>query len=313
MNKTEILADSTGWHGHRAVTYKVSFPQIVAKEVLRHRVFSFLAASQRAIPFEKNLLKTKENTFIPIAWQKAHKGMQGSEYFSKEDSGVLDKIWEKAARSMFDIASELNEYKATKQLSNRLLEQFQYVDMLVSGTEYDNFFKLRNHEAAEIHIADLAELMQEGYKRNKPDYLQPGDWHIPYNSNFPENTELFDKIKSSAGRCARLSYNTFDGKQSIAEDVRLYSDLIENEPVHASPTEFPLRCMSEKEYYAFKKTVSISEKYYDSYSQKWQEGRHYDRLGVTEDFGQKIYILCEYGWCRNYRGFRPLRDILGLK
>ena len=45
-------------------------------------------------------------------------------------------------------------------------------------------------------------------------------------------------LKVSAARCARASYNNFEGRLStIEEDLGLFAKLVENQPIHASPTE----------------------------------------------------------------------------
>jgi hypothetical protein len=88
----EILADSI-CNGSRLTTFKVTYPRIIHAEMCRHRMLSRNTASSRAIPFEKMVKDVQENPFIPIAWQKAHKGMQGSEYFTDADELYNIKIY----------------------------------------------------------------------------------------------------------------------------------------------------------------------------------------------------------------------------
>lgn len=42
-------------------------------------MFSRNSASSRAIPFEKMVKMVEEDPFVPIAFQRDHKGMQGTE------------------------------------------------------------------------------------------------------------------------------------------------------------------------------------------------------------------------------------------
>src|SRR6185369_7117160 len=100
MIKAEIVADSINEKGNRITSFIVTFPRIILAEKNTHRVFSRNSASSRAIPFPKMVKSVRENPFIPIAWQKDHKGMQGTEYFSKEEKfeisifiQALDKIF----------------------------------------------------------------------------------------------------------------------------------------------------------------------------------------------------------------------------
>ena len=46
-------------------------------------------------------------------------------------------------------AKNLSEFGLTKQIVNRLLEPFMWHTVIVTATDYENFFALRAHEAAE--------------------------------------------------------------------------------------------------------------------------------------------------------------------
>lgn len=144
MYKCEILADSISPQGHRITTYKVTYPRIIHAEMCRHRTLSRNSASSRAIPFKKMVQMVTENPFIPIAWQKDHKGMQGAEYFtSVKDIEEKEMYWLTARSSAVNMAQKLNNHHTTKQLCNRLLEPFMWHTELITGTEWENFFELR--------------------------------------------------------------------------------------------------------------------------------------------------------------------------
>ena len=162
MYKCEILADSISPQGHRITTYKVTYPRIIHAEMCRHRTLSRNSASSRAIPFKKMVQMVEEDPFIPIAWQKDHKGMQGTEYWTDDDTVTVDegdeyerytKIysatehfiteWLEARDLAIAQSYELNRLGVTKQLCNRLLEPFMWHTELITGTEWENFFELR--------------------------------------------------------------------------------------------------------------------------------------------------------------------------
>jgi thymidylate synthase ThyX len=148
MNKkninAEIIADSVNKHGNRITTYVLSYPRIIHAELLTHRLFSRNAASSRAIPASKMIKDIEEDPFIPVAFQKTHSGMQGTEYFEKE-SEIMAHVcdWERSLRGVLDMARTMNSNGVTKQLVNRILEPFQWYTCIVTATEYDNFFELR--------------------------------------------------------------------------------------------------------------------------------------------------------------------------
>ena len=142
----QIVADSKNEFGDRITTMLVTFPRYILAELNTHRMFSKNSASSRAIPFVKMLQSVKENPFIPIAWQKDHPGMQGTEYFTDEQV-IEDKLkyagWLEARDYAVMQAKYLSSVGLTKQLVNRLLEPFMWHTVLVTSTEWENFFALR--------------------------------------------------------------------------------------------------------------------------------------------------------------------------
>lgn len=124
-----------------------------------------------------------------------------------------------------------------KETANRTLEPWMWHTVLITSTQWNNFFALRNHEAADPKIRDAAKLMCEAYDASEPTELNPGQWHLPF-----IGSDDLDAVKSadelimvSAGRCARLSYLTHDGKRDITKDVALAERLME--AGHMSPFE----------------------------------------------------------------------------
>jgi len=140
----KIVADSISRKGHRITTMELVFPRFILAELNTHRLFSKNSASSRAIPFEKMLKSVKEDPFIPIAWQKDHKGMQGTEYFTdKKDISWLTMNHLKARDQAVERAIDANEKGLTKQICNRYLEPFMWHKVLLTATEFENFFNLR--------------------------------------------------------------------------------------------------------------------------------------------------------------------------
>lgn len=204
MYKCEIVADSLSPQGNRLTTFLVTYPRIVHAEMLRHRMFSRNVASSRAIPFEKMVKDVEENPFIPIAWQKSHKGMQGTEYFNTHYSQTNDYnqdihygFWMDARDEAIRMATCLHDEGLTKQLCNRLLEPFMWHTTLISATEFSNFFELR---CPQYEYYDMLTGNQQFFK-SKKDWLQyhnnkplPKAKHI---SKIPENDVEWLQINKS--------------------------------------------------------------------------------------------------------------------
>ncbi len=153
----QVVADSLSPQGDRLTSLLITFPRIILAEVNTHRMLSKNTSSSRAIPFKKMVESVENDPFIPIAWQKPHKGMQGTEYYDHtltEEVGELDyknlpRRWLRARDTAVSMAKimvdERGNMPITKQLANRLLEPFMWTTMLITGSKegWDNFFELR--------------------------------------------------------------------------------------------------------------------------------------------------------------------------
>lgn len=146
MIKAEIVAHSLSPQGDELISVLATFPRIILAEVNTHRMLSKNTSSSRAIPFNKMVEAIENNPFIPIAWQRSHSGMQGTEYITDlaEIQGK-NLMWLAGRDRAIQTAKNLHEADVTKQLANRLLEPFMWTTMLITGPKsgWDNFFNLR--------------------------------------------------------------------------------------------------------------------------------------------------------------------------
>jgi hypothetical protein len=181
--------------------------------------------------------------------------MQGNEYFTDEENIQGCKAeWLKARDYAVEQAKILNEDlgfgSVTKQICNRLLEPFMWHTVLVTATDYENFFALRYNDQAEIHMQELARVMLEEYNNSVPVLKRTHQWHIPFGNNldidqackqltetgrsYSELPEFWD-VKVATARCARISYMTFDGAIDYKKDIELHDRLAASG--HWSPFE----------------------------------------------------------------------------
>jgi hypothetical protein len=269
MIKAEIIADSLNPRGKRLTTFLCCLPRPLLAELNTHRALSKNSASSRAIPFEKMLEMVKTNPFVPIRFQKDHKGMQGTEYFEGEEHQDCIQDWLNARDKAIEAASAFI-HPITKQLKNRLIEPFMWHRVILSGTDFQNFFALRAHKDAEIHIADLAYKMLDEYNNSAPKQLKAGEWHVPMGDKIDEKrldtlyrkslnphldmAEYSDhdfnmlKVKVGVARCARVSYWNFDGKDDYEQDIKTCDKLFGSVPRHLSPTEHAAQALDSEEY-----------------------------------------------------------------
>lgn len=259
----KIVADSINAYGDRITTFTVTFPRFILAELNTHRMLSRNSASSRARPFKVMLKDVTDDPFIPIRWMSAHKGMQGSEYLDGAQAEQAVAKWLEARDAAVRSAVELDRLQVTKQLVNRLLEPFMWHEVIITATEYENFFALRAHADAEIHIAALAEAMLRAYNASTPKRLSAGEWHIPFSDHFDDaklaalvdgasdvppaqQIETFKK-EIACARCARISYKPFgsEDQYDYVADRRLFKTLLDGG--HMSPLEHCARAMSDDE------------------------------------------------------------------
>lgn len=269
MITAKIIADSLNPKGKRLTTFVLRFPRAILAELNTHRTFSRNSASSRATPFVKMVEMVKNDPFIPIRFQKDHKGMQGTEYFDGEEHNQCVSDW-LCARDSAVKSAESFRHPVTKQLRNRILEPFMWHTAIVSATDFENFFALRAHKDAEIHIESLAYKMLDVYNQSTPKKLNVGEFHIPFGDSFDEErlealyrsdkfkigqtsmsqllpyTDL--KIRIAIARCARVSYFNFEGKDDYEQDMKTCDKLFGSVPRHLSPTEHVAEAIDSEEY-----------------------------------------------------------------
>lgn len=236
----KIIADSLNVaNNKRLTTFQVKFPICLLAELNTHRVLSKNAGSSRAKPSKKLREDLKTWSYFPIEWQNNKPGMQGDKSLSGFRLLLAKFAWELHKQtSLFCNFLASDVANLHKQYANRLMATHSYTDVLISSTEWSNFFMLRAHHDAQLEFKAIATCMLKLYESWEPIKVQEGDWHLPYISE-GEKLEVPLNIlkKISIARCARVSYSAFDGSDSIEQDLKLCNKLFGSNPMHLSPTE----------------------------------------------------------------------------
>lgn len=282
--RARIVADSVSERGDRLTTMEVTFPRIILSEFNTHRMFSRNNSSSRAIPIEKRIAAIEEDPFIPNYWGKNQRGMQAEEALDEAGAKSAEAIWLQAMSDAIAHAKSLASHAVHKQLANRLIEPFAWQTVIVTATEWENFFALRDNDMAQPEIHEIAHMMREIYDGSVPNLVKQGEWHLPLiqdderDGKF-EHSQLARQV--SAARCARVSYLTHDGKRDIEADVTLFNRLVTSG--HMSPLEHPATpCV---------KRYQIEEVFYDD-------------LGLVSKEKNWVVINPFIG---NFRGWKQLR------
>jgi thymidylate synthase ThyX len=230
-----VVADSINpSHNARLVTLALHYPRFVHAEFMTHRMFSRNASSSRAIPVEKMVERVRKHPAKPVEWGKNKPGMQAHELLDERACREANHIWNETADMSADQASRMSLLGVHKQIANRLLEPYQYMYVVVSATEWDNFFALRCHPDADPTMQELANTMKRALDHS---ISKETEWHLPFLSERDHTIkDITAKIAISVARCARVSYVKHDGTASTpADDMVLYQRLLDSG--HMSPFE----------------------------------------------------------------------------
>lgn len=249
----KIIADSINAFGIRITTFELVYPRMIHSELMTHRLFSRNAASSRAIPISAVIEQVRSNPATPSHWGKNQPGMQARVELEGIELDACKVIWNDAMLSAVMHAERMTGINAHKQVANRILEPFVHMKTVLTATEFNNWWWLRDHEDADPTIHELAEAMRVAYNESTPDKLNDGEWHMPYVSWVSDiyGTQIFqdenfndisveEALKISASCCAQVSYRKNDPSLAKAEDI--YDKLVSMEPVHASPFEHSAKC-----------------------------------------------------------------------
>ena len=237
--QVKIIAHSISPTGQEIVTFQLRYWRAIHAELMTHRVFSRNASSSRAIPVATVLKQVWNDPAGPIHWGANQAGMQAKQEVSGWRRSAARLAWKLSAKAASAFAYLMMKIGLHKQVANRILEPFQYISVVLTTTELDNWFELRDHPDAQPEIHELAGLMKEELVKSSPRRLGMSEWHLPYITNEElETFDIVDLLKMSCARCARVSYLTHDGKvPNFRKDFELFDRLVGSRPLHASPTE----------------------------------------------------------------------------
>jgi len=189
------------------------------------------------------------------------------------------------------------QFNSRKEASKFLLEK----GIDTSQWTEAKWFSL-SKSPAEIHMQALAEAMWDAMNESEPVELIAGQWHLPYSENIdyyrPAVTEdgldyrihndTMDIVKIASARCARTSYNNFDGTSDASKDIKLAEQL--NADRHRSPLEHAAKCPTNEEYHSVAK------------------GKIYEERDMLREGDHPYWVENKaFGWFNNFHGWISYR------
>lgn len=245
-NVTPVEVDSIEYVGEEEVfdiSVSSEYHNFLANGITVHNCFSRNASSSRAVPVERTIQNILNDPWVPSDVYKNCKGMQGKDIVNEDDYDIFCEEWQDAAFKAIEVAHKMIDNGFHKQHINRILEPFTKIKVIVTATEWDNFFNLRLSPDADPEIQHLAKAIKMAMDNAWGNYINVhGGRTLPYVS-FDEMDAIDDNrvlTLISAARCARVSYLNHDGsKPDILKDLALAKRLINSG--HMTPFEHQCR------------------------------------------------------------------------
>ena len=220
----------------RLISLEGTMARYVLAELNTHRMFSRNSASSRAIPTAKQIKRILESPYLPVEWGKNKPGMSAAELLSPEERELAEEVWQdcvdRMALAAFVLsggpaaiksaelqdmlqaaagaaAAEALPFSVHKQIVNRLMEFAMHHTVLITSTDWHNFFALRISEHAQPDLRAFAQEALEAIEASVPRRLDEDEYHLPYVDRSAERYRDYDletMKKVAVARSARLSY-----------------------------------------------------------------------------------------------------------
>lgn len=257
-----VVKDSINRNNDRLITVVGTFARSALAELNTHRSASKNSASSRAIPVQRMLASVMNDPFVPRRFSLNRPGMNAGEFVSPGDERWEEMLawWVESRDAAVRQAERGMEMGLHKQDVNRLLEPFMQHTVIMSATEWKNFFdqRLALDEAGDplayLPIYDFALAVRDAIESSVPVPRDPDlgpyeeAWHLPL-VGLPQDEGLTfeERKKVSIARCARVSYFDINGERKVedvsqdpAKDLALYERLehpSNSSAPHLSPFE----------------------------------------------------------------------------
>lgn len=238
MPYAEILGDSiNSATGDRLTTFKIKLWKPLFAQLARHRTLSLSGTSSRAVPNLRFRRQAIEQPHVPVWWGANQRGMVAKKELPPLKRAIAEATWMNLRYPACGIHWFLGDFIGLhKELTNRWLELWLDLDIIISSTEWKNFYRLRVHPDTQPDFDVVATEMKMLHINSTPKILDPGEWHLVYLTEEDKSLPLETQLKVSAARCARTSYMRLGKLSGVEEDVDLCDRLL-GDPPHASPFE----------------------------------------------------------------------------
>lgn len=224
MITAQLIRHSINPWGNTISSWILEYPRFIHSELMTHRDFSRNAASSRAIPLDTSINALRGRPAMPLWWGSHLKGMQSGAQLEGGNLVQAKHWWIGAMHYCIDSAKHCDRNGLHKSLTNRLLEPWMHMRVVVTLTDPHNFFALRAHPDAQPEFQVLAYRMLEVYLASTPEPVAEGGWHLPFADKYDESgaISIQQMLKVCTARCCWASYGKPDreiGARTTLQDA----------------------------------------------------------------------------------------------
>jgi len=251
MISARVLADSTDGE-NRLTTFECVVPKWMLAQINTYGMTRRNAASSRAIPTLSIVEQIERDPYLPVAYRYRQRGMVPAALMTPEDAGTAERLILNLRDYTVTIVRALDQLKMAKEDVNRYLEPWMWTVVVMTATEWDNYFQQRLADNAQGAFQVLARAQIDAINASTPvlrgDYgaAERDLWHLPYISD-AERVGLDDRILPalSARRVAGVSYLKHGADGGLVADLGRFASLVEDG--HWSALEGPCRVGSYRD------------------------------------------------------------------
>lgn len=242
--EAKVIAHSRGPNGATLATIQSRIPRFLLPQLNTHCAIVKNARSSRAVPVATLIAEAVADPVMPLFWGANQRGMSATKELPLAERVECETQWLEHRDEAVRASRRLMQLGAHKQIANRLLEPFLWVDVVATATDmgWANLFTQRCEKHAQPEMQASVVAMARALRDSVPYDLEAGWWHLPYvtgeelamlcearhsgNEAAAQDAERLS-LKLSVARCARVSFRLFNGEAANPRaDVTLYDSLL---------------------------------------------------------------------------------------
>lgn len=203
----KVILDALPKKGARLTTIEVVMPKFLIAQLNTHRALVKNSASSRAMPVTFVITSIVENYVTPMDFGMPanSRGMVAKSSLTGWRKHASRLLWNTGMYVNIAIAYLQSKVGLHKAWANRPLEAYMYTKVLITATDWENFFKLRVHKDAQDAMEITALAIKTALHNHIPTIVEDNQYYLPYVGILYNPTP--EEINLSVSCCAQITYN----------------------------------------------------------------------------------------------------------